>query len=85
MLPLPAAVGPDLPGLALLVFDNFHYFCCDQDIRALTGRRWREVIGQAFLFMWPRVLDKWMADRKDSKWWAEGGSNAFYRYFVLLS
>ena len=24
----------------------------------------------------------WLAGKKDSKWWAEGGSNRFYRYCV---
>ena len=54
-------------------------FCC-QVIRALTGRRWREVIGQGFIFMWPAAFDLWLKDKKDSKWWVAGGSSRFYRY-----
>ena len=49
----------------------------------MTGRSWREVLGHSLFFMWPRVLDLWLADLPDHKWWREGGSDQFYRYEVV--
>ena len=57
-----------------------------QKIRAITGRTWREVIGQSLLFMWPLALDLWLEEDKNDKeckWWTEGGSEAFYRLFFV--
>ena len=49
-------------------------------IKEITGRPWREVLGQGFIFMWARVLDQWLKG-VDSKWWDQGGSDAFYRSY----
>ena len=45
----------------------------------MTGRSWREVLGHSLFFMWPRVLDLWLVDMPENKWWREGGSDQFYR------
>ena len=55
-----------------------------QEIKNLTGRSWREVLGHAMFFMWPRVLDDWLEDRPGHKWWQEGGSPYFYRYVLAF-
>ena len=38
----------------------------------------------SLLYMWPRVIDQWLKDNlkekaKDSKWFRNGGADAFYR------
>ena len=45
----------------------------------MTGRSWREVLAHGLFFMWPPVIDGWLADMPGHKWWREGGSTAFYR------
>ena len=50
-----------------------------KEIREITGKNWREVIGQAMIFMWPRVIEGWLKDKPEHKWFKEGGSDKFYK------
>ena len=38
-----------------------------QIIRAITGRKWREVLGHSLVFMWAFVFDDWLRGL-ESKW-----------------
>jgi len=52
-----------------------------QEVKELTGKDWREVIGQSLLFMWAKAIDLIMHG-EDSKWFDQGGSEAFFKDFL---
>ena len=51
-------------------------------MKELTGKDWREVIGQSLLFMWAKAIDLIMHGEK-SKWFDQGGSEAFFKWEIV--
>ena len=55
-----------------------------QILRKITGANWmmREVLGHSMLYMFAKVLDHWLRDVPECKWFQEGGSERFFSDFL---